>query len=104
MTLFRASSYAEQDLRSIFRYTIESWGVAQAAAYLQLISLARDRIVSNPCLPGSKSREDLAEGCRTYRCGKHVIFYRLRDNAVEIARILHESMDFPKHVGETSFD
>ena len=104
MIPFRTTRYAKQDLRSIVRYTIDNWGKTQAAAYVELISLAYQSIAANPFLLGSKSRDDLASRCRTFRCGKHVIFYRLRNDTVEIARILHESMDFPKHVGETSFD
>lgn len=104
MSNSRASSHAEGDLKSIFRYTIRKWGFDQADAYLELLSFARERIVANPFLPGSKPRDDLAAGCRTLRCGKHVYFYRLRDNTVEIARILHESMDFERHVGEETFD
>jgi len=103
MSHFRASSYAEEDLRSIFRYTIRKWGFDQADTYLELLSVARERIVANPFLPGSKSRDDLAPGCRSFPCGKHVIFYRLRDNTVEIARILHESMDFERHIAESYF-
>lgn len=103
MSNFRASSYVESDLKSIFRYTIRKWGFDQADAYLELLSFARDRMVADPFLPGSKSREDIAACCRSFRCGKHVYFYRLRDDTVEIARILHEFMDFPRHVGEETF-
>lgn len=104
MANFRASSHIERDLESIFRYTIRKWGFEQADAYLELLSFARDRIVADPFLPGSKPREDLAAGCRTFRAGKHVYFYRLRDETVEIARILHESMDFPRHAAEETFE
>jgi toxin ParE1/3/4 len=103
MNDFRASSFAEQDLESIFRYTIRKWDFDQADAYLELLSSARDRIVANPFLPGSKAREDLAAACRTFHCGKHVYFYRLRDHTVEFARILHESMDFEQHIAESHF-
>lgn len=101
---FRLSRYADRDLLSILKYTKKAWGSEQGFTYLGLLGRARDKIVANPFLPGSKSRDDLAPGCRSLRCGKHVIFYRLRNNTVEIARILHESMDFPGHVGEETFD
>ena len=100
----RLSVFAERDLLNILRYTKKVWGLEQGYAYLRLLSLATDKMVANPFLPGSKPREDLASGCRTFRCGKHLFFYRLCDNTVEIARILHESMDFEQHVGEETFD
>jgi len=101
---FRLSSYADRDLLSILKYTKKVWGSEQGFIYLGLLGRGREKIVANPFLPGRKSREDLAAGCRSFRCGKHIFFYRLRDNTVEIARILHESMDFGRHVAEKSFD
>jgi toxin ParE1/3/4 len=101
---FRLSRFADRDLLAILKYTKKVWGSEQGFTYLRLLGLARDKIVANPFLPGSKPREDLAPGCRSFRCGKHVYFYRLCDNSVEIARILHESMDFPSQVGEETFD
>ena len=75
----------------------------QGAAYLQLLTTARTCIVHNPILPGSKTRDDLADGSRAFRVAKHLIFYRVSGDSMEIARILHESMDFSRHVGkETS--
>ena len=103
MGAFRISSYAEEDVESILRYTIKKWGFDQADSYYELLITARERIASNPFLLGSKAREDVATNCRTFRCSKHVYFYRLRNNTVEIARILHESMDFQKHVSEENF-
>lgn len=99
----RLSEFAEQDLAEILRYTIKTWGMKQGVAYFQLLAVARNRIVDNPVLAGSKSRDDLAKGCRMFRVGKHLIFYRTVGDCVEIARILHESMDFSQHVGEETF-
>ncbi len=103
MSVFRVSTYAADDIESILRYTLKKWGFDQADTYYELLASARDRIAENPFLLGSKEREDLAAGCRTFRCGKHVYFFRIRHNILEIARILHEAMDFEKHVSEEYF-
>ena len=103
MGSYRLSKFAEQDLADILRYTIKTWGMNQGAAYFQLLAVARTSIVNNPVLPGSKTRDDLATGCRSFRVGKHLIFYRVLGDCVEIARILHQSMDFSLHVGEETF-
>ncbi|MEO5917698.1 MAG: type II toxin-antitoxin system RelE/ParE family toxin [Luteolibacter sp.] len=97
------SKFAERDLAEILRYTIKTWGMEQGAVYFQLLATAKTRIVNNPILPGSKTRDDLANGCRVFRVAKHLIFYRVNGNSVEIARILHESMDFSRHVDEETF-
>jgi toxin ParE1/3/4 len=31
-------------------------------------------------------------------CGSHVLFYRLTAEGVDIVRILHERMDFERHI------
>ncbi|MEX1049184.1 MAG: type II toxin-antitoxin system RelE/ParE family toxin [Akkermansiaceae bacterium] len=62
MNDFRASSFAERDLESIFRYTIRKWDFDQADAYLELLSSARDRIVANPFLPAPSLRSETALG------------------------------------------
>lgn len=103
MSRYRLSKLADQDLADILRYTIQTWGIEQGATYLQLLTAARNHILNNPSLPGSKPREDLARNCRAFRAAKHVIFYRVNRETLEIARILHESMDFSRHVGEETF-
>jgi toxin ParE1/3/4 len=100
---YRLSKFAERDLAGTLRYTIKTWGMKQGTAYFQLLRVARTRIVNDPFLPGSKTRDDLANGCRAFRVAKHLIFYRVKEDSVEIARILHECMDFSRHVGEETF-
>ena len=103
MGSYRLSRLAERDLAEILRYTINTWGMEQGTAYLQLLLIGRDRFMNHPKSPGSKTREDLADGCRAFRVGKHVIFYRTNGKVLEIARILHQSKDFPQHVSEKTF-
>lgn len=103
MSGYRLSRIADEDLLSIFRYTFETWGEDQLRIYLGLLEAARDAIAENLYIPGSKSREDLATGCRVFRAGKHYFVYRIKDAHIEIARILHESMDFDTQVNESDF-
>ena len=100
----RLSKHADEDLLSIFRYTYGTWGEEQVRIYLSVLETARDLLAQNPLCPGSKSREDLAPGCRIYRAGKHYFVYRIQDGYLEIARILHESMDFESQFDERDFD
>ncbi len=104
MSGYRLSRLAEEDLLSIFRYTLETWGADQVWIYLQLLEAARDQIAENPLGTGSKPREDLAPGCRIFRAGKHYFVYRIKGDIVEIARILHESMDFERHIDEQDLE
>jgi toxin ParE1/3/4 len=97
------SESAKEDLLDIFLYTLEFWGEDQAPAYQKLLKTAMQRIAENPFTPGSKAHHEIMQGCRTFRCGKHFLIYRVQSSQVQIARILHESMDFSRHVGEETF-
>lgn len=103
MSEYHLSEPAKEDLLAIFLYTLETWGEEQVPIYLNLFETTMLRIAENPFTLGSKSRDDVLLGCRTFRCGKHVIIYQTQSSDVRIARILHESMDFSRHVGEETF-
>jgi toxin ParE1/3/4 len=101
---YRLSRLAEADLTAIFCYTLDTWGEEQVWIYLQILESARDQIAADPFCFGSKDREDLAAGCRIFRAAKHHIIYRVVRGRVEIARVLHESMDFERRVDDSAFD
>jgi len=100
---FRQSHFADEDVIAIFAYTYEKWGLEQTEIYADLLEQGRNRIREDPFLPSSKAREDLAEGCRLYKVEHHYFAYRLNGDIVEIARILHENMDFHLQIQETYF-
>lgn len=98
------SEKAKEDLLGICLYTLENWGEDQLPTYRNMMETAMQRIANNPFTPGSKALDEIIQGCRSFRCGNHSLTYRVQSSQVAIARILHESMDFARHIDETSFD
>ena len=97
MADFVLSERAKSDIQSIGDYTEEKWSEEQAERYIRMI-LSECRDVANKPLVG-RSYEPIRPGLRGYPCGKHVIFYRvLSTDKVRIVRVLHERMDFPRHL------
>lgn len=92
----RLSSLAVSDLREIHAHTVTHWGHGQADRYLNQLWDELDKINEAP--ERGILRDDLPMGCRMCAAAKHVIFFRLHADRVEIARILHSSMDFPRHL------
>ncbi len=88
------SQKARNDIIEISYYTIEHWGYQQAKKYNSLLEEAFQNILANPYHILSKDRGHLIEHCRSFKVKKHVIFYRLKDERVEVIRILHESSDY----------
>ena len=92
------SKKALADLRSIWNYTVETWSEEQADIYYRNLIQAFETIADRPDSAGH-SYEDVRSGYRGCHSGKHIIFYRvLKNGKVRIVRILHERMDFVRHL------
>lgn len=89
---------AEEDIDDIRIYTIKNWGYAQAEKYIDFIEDAYKIIQDNPYTLQSKQRNDLLENCRVLYVRKHVIIYLVEKELIAILRILHQSMDYKRHL------
>lgn len=97
------SPSAIRDIQSISSYTLQTWGSEQEHRYLRGLWNRLTAIGSNP--ESFRTREDLAEGCRSARYEKHVIFFSVQGDTLQVIRILHEAMDFCSHLaGDDSHD
>lgn len=99
------SSEAEKDFVRILAYTRDIFGPRQESIYETTILTAIAELDSGPEILGSLARDDLRPGIRSMhvarhgRHGRHVIMYRARhENVIDIIRILHDAMDFARHV------
>jgi toxin ParE1/3/4 len=90
------SRRAEADLDEIWTFTEKRWGMDQAEAYTRQIWRAVEMLGANPS--GGRACPDVRPGYYKYRTGSHLLFYRIVGGAVDIVRILHESMDFERHL------
>ena len=93
------SNDAKEDVQDIADYTFETWGEQQEEAYLNSLHQCLADIAETPERWGK--REDLFSGCQTASFGRHIIFFRHQNEAIFVARILHGSMDVPRHVFPT---
>jgi len=84
------------DLRSIRKYTLDHWGPKQEQAYLESLWAKFEDLTSNP--ERCRSRDDLFPGCQIASQGKHVILFRVHNGLLQIVRVLHSAMDYPRHV------
>ena len=95
---YKLSRYAQDDLAGIFAYTLDTWGTRQFRRYHRLLVEAFDGLSKEPFSIRSKPRQELFKDCRSVYAGRHVILYRVKNGVVEIARILHQSMDLERHI------
>jgi len=91
----RISIPAQQNLKDITAYTKTTLGNKQEKHYLKQIRESFDMLCSEPNL--GKPYPEIDQTLQSYLCQKHIIFYRINDNTLNIVRVLHHSMDIEAH-------
>ncbi len=87
---------AEQDLTGIWLYTFQQWNETQADKYLDELDSGIQLLSKHPKI--GKDYSDVREGIRCLIINKHLIFYCINDNQIDIIRVLHESMDVEQYL------
>ncbi|MEE9386548.1 MAG: type II toxin-antitoxin system RelE/ParE family toxin [Nannocystaceae bacterium] len=97
------SPLAEEDIDQARRFTLERFGEAKDEEYKELIHLALRELEANP--QAGKHRPDIFPYAWTLHIGRsgkrarHLFLYRIDlDDRVQIARLLYDGMDLPRHV------
>ena len=91
------SPRAKADLSEIWDYTCSEWGVEQAERYVRDLWL----VIQEQTHGHTKSVDvgDVRQGYRKSRSGSHVVFFKTtNDGVVDVIRILHQKMDFDRHL------
>ena len=96
MPAYQLSEEAQNDLKEISRYTRENWGNKQAKYYLVELAAGFENLARSPKL--GKARDEIEKGIRSFPVARHIIFYRTGTECIEIARVLHASMDIKRHL------
>jgi toxin ParE1/3/4 len=90
------TSAATRDLQAIAAYTAEKWGAEQAVAYSVALYQKLQEILGNPFL--GRTHSGLSPSIRGRKSGSHIVFYRVQGDCIYVMRILHESMDYGRHI------
>ncbi len=96
---------ASQDYVGIVKWTIQTFGAHQAEIYTFTLDKALDSLNAGPDILGVEKRDDLGQGictlhvAREGRKGRHFVVFRITDErTIEVIRLLHDSMDLPRHL------
>jgi toxin ParE1/3/4 len=81
---------ARSDLLAIWDYIADD-NETRADAFIDLIDQKFQELAKHPQM--GRSRDELAEGLRSFPVGKYVIFYRIISKGIDIIRVLHGSRD-----------
>jgi len=96
MAAYSLSTKAALDLDRIYEYTILNFGLKQAREYLSGLQERFQDLAENPRY--GRIADQLSLGLRRLEYQSHIVFYMPKGKGVLIVRVLHESMDFVRHL------
>lgn len=95
---YKISNKAVVDLDGIWDYTLREWSEEQAVKYYNQIYKTIQNLSNIPVYLIQKY-DSVKPGLLGYRIGHHIIFYKQhKDGTVWVSRILHERMNFSRHL------
>ena len=92
MTTLIGAPAARADLDEIWFYIAQDNPSAADKVVVSIVSRF-PKLAAMPQM--GRRREDISADLRSFPVGRHVIFYRLFENGVEVARVLHGARDLP---------
>jgi toxin ParE1/3/4 len=90
------SAEAQTDYDDILLYGLLNWGNQQTEYYKAALDEAIERL--RRFLEFGARRDELCPGCRAVPIERHVIYYRVEANVIQIIRIIHGRSDAAHHL------
>lgn len=92
-------------MESIVFWTAGQFGEKQARTYEGVLKSALSGLRHGPSVPGARLRPDIARGLYSIHAGgssrraRHLILFNVvNDVTIVVVRILHDGMDFRRHL------
>lgn len=95
---YRLTSGADSDTEQILRYTLERWGLEQAARYAAQLEGCLEKIASKQAAGRLFSKR--FSNVLLHRCKHHYIFFIWLGSIPTVLAILHENMDLVQRLGD----
>lgn len=92
MAKYRITRLAQNDLQSIWDYTVQEWSVSQAEKYIDGLLSCFDAIADGSM--STRAVDHIRQGYKKAAYGRHLVFFRIgTDQIIEVIRVLHANMD-----------
>ena len=96
MAEYRLTPAAEDDLESIWSYTVRQWSVEQADRYIDFLTSAFAELADSPTT--APTCDSVRPGYRRWGVERHMIYFRITHYGIAVVRILHDRMDATRHL------
>lgn len=92
LTAYRLTPTAQRDLEDIWLYTAQTWSMAQADRYTDIIEDTCDRLLFMPEM--ARERLEFDPPVRIHPSAEHLIIYRVEEDQLVILRVLGAGQDW----------
>ena len=96
MGSYALSREADADIEHIAEASLQQWGVTRAEEYTLGLHQTFLMLAEFPDL--GRDARHIRPGYRSMETASHSIFYRKTGDGVLIVRVLHQRMDFTRHL------
>jgi len=86
--MYKLSNKAVEDFGSIFEYTLQNFGEAQADLYTEDLEYCLKALSEFPLI--GRDCKEIRVGVYRHDHKQHAIFYRIRKQHIFVIRILHQ--------------
>lgn len=87
---------ARADLASIRRYSTRTWGRDQTTKYMDALRNTMKGLLRGTVV--TRARDDLRPAIQMVTSGSHSIFFEADESRILVVRVLHQSMDYRRHL------
>ena len=92
LTAYRLTPKAQRDLEDIWLYTAQTWSMAQADRYTDIMEDTFDRLLFMPEM--ARERPEIDPPVRIHPSAEHLIIYRVERDQLIILRVLGAGQDW----------
>jgi toxin ParE1/3/4 len=87
---------AKADIDDIWSHSQAQWGEERTERYIRDLWRSAERLADDP--RRGRPCDEIRPGYIRHAAGSHVIFARLHGDTLIVVRILHQRMDFDRHL------
>lgn len=96
---YKLSRKAFNDLKEIYKFGFSNFGERQAREYTAELKQSLTVLAQTPLI--CRERTEYSPRVRIYHHESHQIIYKIQPDQIFIIRILHKSVDTPRHLPPT---
>lgn len=93
---YRLYPKAIEDLESIYLYSTREFGIKRIEDYILAIESSFQHLADDPHI--SRKCDYVRQDLRAFNIGSYVIFFKMTHYGIAVIRVLHQSMDFSRHL------